>query len=480
MPASRLPPSASPRTRRCPSRSISRRRFSSPLGMKAVLRGSPAAGLHGTLERPRRSSRASCSTPTLIAPGDLRRGDERPVPGLAGVIPDLGRFDPNDWGLGFELKGSKQPHFSGTLTSPRTFGHWGGSGTFVWVDPDRELALGVLTDLDFGDWAKEAWPRLSDAVRATSKRKEAANSGQTACTDAISRACSFEERPMAVIERKRITSEQEPERAVFVAADGRRARLVRAARHSRPRSSPCLWLIGLGVGMLGFGSLPGVSAREGTVRQDRRWPRCTARRAIGRGSPRLHRERRPTVEARRVATPTRTRSVRVPAASEGATRRLAPHASPHASPRAGNDSAAGRRADAVNPAARQRGWARRRQHRTAGPDEAGLPPPPPGTRGERRGQEPPTTPPPVPPGQVKKAQEPPPPPAAARKGLNPVTRRSRRAISRWLVLALLLVTLAVLLGAQGLSTQNDGPERDAGGRRRRAPGRRGVDPHLER
>ena len=73
------------------------------------------------------------------------------------MIPDLGRFDPNDWGLGFELKGSKQPHFSGTLTSPRTFGHRGGSGTFL-GDPDRELALGVLTDLDFGDWAKRPGP----------------------------------------------------------------------------------------------------------------------------------------------------------------------------------------------------------------------------------------------------------------------------------------------------------------------------------
>jgi CubicO group peptidase (beta-lactamase class C family) len=87
-------------------------------------------------------------------------------PGLAGVIPDLGRFDPNDWGLGFELRDEKPGHFSGTRTSPRTFGHWGGTGTFLWVDPEADLALGVLTDLPFGDWAKEAWPRLSDAVYA--------------------------------------------------------------------------------------------------------------------------------------------------------------------------------------------------------------------------------------------------------------------------------------------------------------------------
>ena len=134
-----------------------------PLGMKAVLRGSPAAGLHGTLEDLVLFARELLE-PTLIAPETFAEATSVQFPGLAGVIPDLGRFDPNDWGLGFELKGSKQPHFSGTLTSPRTFGHWGGSGTFLWVDPDRELALGVLTDLDFGDWAKEAWPRFSDAV----------------------------------------------------------------------------------------------------------------------------------------------------------------------------------------------------------------------------------------------------------------------------------------------------------------------------
>ena len=135
----------------------------SPLGMNAVLRGSPGAGLHGTLGDLVAFVRELLA-PTLIATETLAEATSVQFPGLAGVIPDLGRFDPNDWGLGFELKGSKQPHFSGTLTSPRTFGHWGGSGTFLWVDPERDLAVGVLTDLDFGDWAKEAWPRLSDAL----------------------------------------------------------------------------------------------------------------------------------------------------------------------------------------------------------------------------------------------------------------------------------------------------------------------------
>jgi CubicO group peptidase (beta-lactamase class C family) len=84
--------------------------------------------------------------------------------GLKGVLPGFGRMEPNDWGLGFELRDAKSPHWTGTRNSPRTFGHFGRSGTFLWVDPERRLALACLTDLAFGDWARDAWPQLADAV----------------------------------------------------------------------------------------------------------------------------------------------------------------------------------------------------------------------------------------------------------------------------------------------------------------------------
>jgi CubicO group peptidase (beta-lactamase class C family) len=75
-------------------------------------------------------------------------------------------MDPNDWGLAFELRDAKSPHWTSAHSSPRTFGHFGAAGTFLWVDPDAGLACGVLTDREFGDWAKDAWPRFSDAVVA--------------------------------------------------------------------------------------------------------------------------------------------------------------------------------------------------------------------------------------------------------------------------------------------------------------------------
>ena len=85
-------------------------------------------------------------------------------PGLDGVLPGYGRQRPNDWGLGFEIRDSKTPHWTGGKNSARTYGHFGQSGTLIWADPEAKLALVVLTDRDFGEWALPLWPALADAV----------------------------------------------------------------------------------------------------------------------------------------------------------------------------------------------------------------------------------------------------------------------------------------------------------------------------
>jgi CubicO group peptidase (beta-lactamase class C family) len=134
-----------------------------PLGMGAELRGSAGADVHGTLAD-LEAFALELLRPTLVAAETLAEATSVQFPGLKGVLPGIGRFDPLDWGLGFELKDGKPGHWSGTRTSPRTFGHFGGSGTFLWVDPERDLALACLTDREFDEWAKTAWPALSDSV----------------------------------------------------------------------------------------------------------------------------------------------------------------------------------------------------------------------------------------------------------------------------------------------------------------------------
>jgi CubicO group peptidase (beta-lactamase class C family) len=127
------------------------------------LDGSPASAASGTLDDLLTLGR-ELLTPRLLAPETLTEATEVAFPGLVGVLPGFGRMEPNDWGLGFELRDEKRPHWTGQRNSPHTFGHFGQSGGFLWVDPEAGLACACLTDHGFGDWAKEAWPRLADGV----------------------------------------------------------------------------------------------------------------------------------------------------------------------------------------------------------------------------------------------------------------------------------------------------------------------------
>jgi CubicO group peptidase (beta-lactamase class C family) len=136
-----------------------------PLGLHARYDGRPGSGVYGSLDDLLALGR-ELLVPTLVSPETLGEATSVQFPGLVGVLPGFGRQNPNDWGLGFELRDAKSPHWTGRRNSPRTFGHFGRSGTFLWVDPEVGVALGCLTDRDFGDWAVTAWPALSDAVLA--------------------------------------------------------------------------------------------------------------------------------------------------------------------------------------------------------------------------------------------------------------------------------------------------------------------------
>jgi len=138
-----------------------------PLAMSSsTLRGSPAHAVHSTVSDVSRFL-AETTTPRLVSPATARAATSVQFPGLAGIVPGVGSFADNTWGLGFEIRDDKRPHWTGTRNSPATFGHFGGSGTMMWVDPMVDLALVALTDRDFDEWSADAlrlWPELSDAV----------------------------------------------------------------------------------------------------------------------------------------------------------------------------------------------------------------------------------------------------------------------------------------------------------------------------
>jgi hypothetical protein len=197
--------------------------------------------------------------------------------------------------------------------------------------------------------------------------------------------------------------QREPERAVFVSEDGRRARRLRRVAVVATVLA-CLWVVGLVVGMVGFGSLPGVALVKGLRHgQDPAEPTPAA--AVVERAARISRVsiaalQRPTGATRRVLEGARS-PARTAAAAAKSRKKTASRSSP---------VAGGTPIQPTNPAGRVRGWSRKGQPAPPGQTRRVTPPPPPQMRGRRRGQTTPTTPPPPPPGQVKKAQKPPPPP----------------------------------------------------------------------
>jgi len=131
----------------------------------ATLAGAAAAGLSGPLSDLLALGR-ELAAPALISPETHRQAISVQFPGLGGVLPGFQQFDDDDWGLGVEIRGRKHPHWTGTTNSPETFGHFGRTGSFLWVDPVAGVLCGGLSDRPFGLWSARAWPRLADAVLA--------------------------------------------------------------------------------------------------------------------------------------------------------------------------------------------------------------------------------------------------------------------------------------------------------------------------
>lgn len=109
--------------------------------------------------------------PTLLGPEAFAAATTEQIPGLKGVMPGFGSQDPNPFGLGFEVRGTKSPHWTGRGNDPATFGHFGMLGTALWVDPAADVALVAGTDHEFCDDHRRVLPLLADAVLAEHARR---------------------------------------------------------------------------------------------------------------------------------------------------------------------------------------------------------------------------------------------------------------------------------------------------------------------
>ncbi len=127
------------------------------------LAGSPAHGMVGPIGDLAALARELLA-PRLLLPAVVDQASTLAYPGLDGVLPGFGRQRPNDWGLGCEIRDHKAPHWTAPENSPATFGHFGQSGSFLWVDRAHALACVSLSDTAFGEWAAQVWPVLSSKV----------------------------------------------------------------------------------------------------------------------------------------------------------------------------------------------------------------------------------------------------------------------------------------------------------------------------
>lgn len=128
-----------------------------------ALVGPPAHGARGSIED-LATLGWELLRPRLLMPEVVRLVSTPAYPGLSGVLPGFGKQQHNDWGLGCEIRADKSPHWTAPGNSPATFGHFGQSGSFVWVDRSVDLACVSLCDTAFGPWAAQVWPRLSARV----------------------------------------------------------------------------------------------------------------------------------------------------------------------------------------------------------------------------------------------------------------------------------------------------------------------------
>lgn len=134
-----------------------------PLGIEVTVEGSAGHGFSASADSITNLAEEFLN-PQLLNDKTLNEATTAQYPELAGIVPGYGRHDPCTWGLGFSLHGGKDPHWIGSDMPDDTAGHFGQSGTFLWAHRPTGRAAVVLTDKDFGPWAKDRWGEFNNEL----------------------------------------------------------------------------------------------------------------------------------------------------------------------------------------------------------------------------------------------------------------------------------------------------------------------------
>lgn len=142
-----------------------------PLGMTtADIAGSPAcSGVASAADVSLFG--AELARPTLVSAPLAALAAVSQFPDLAGVVPGYGRFAPCPWGLGLEIRGDKAPHWTAPGASPRTIGHFGQSGSFVWADRDLGASAAFVGAQPFGAWHRDNWACLNASLLSLARER---------------------------------------------------------------------------------------------------------------------------------------------------------------------------------------------------------------------------------------------------------------------------------------------------------------------
>jgi CubicO group peptidase (beta-lactamase class C family) len=115
--------------------------------------------------------RAGASGP--LAPETIDELLETQFGELPGEVAGVASWPACGWGLGLDVRGTREPHWTGDALTPTANTHFGSSGTLTFIDRERGIGLVALANRGtYSGWWSRAggWADLSAAVVAATAR----------------------------------------------------------------------------------------------------------------------------------------------------------------------------------------------------------------------------------------------------------------------------------------------------------------------